>query len=357
MKYLYRSVLIVASLILAACSDGSPVGSPSLSDLKFDRIDSDLGEVYQNHTYDLDFPFEVDGDDAIVISAIDTSCGCTNASIYPTWDTETYGDVWPLNQPIPAGAKGSVRAIFDGSRYKRDKSSTITLRGNFLERKATLGVKAFVKPVFDVQPQNINFGEIITSALIERSPEKLITVTAMKGYAIERWVRVPTGVEVNPVGEVTQLEDGAVSQQYRVAINSNIASGPMASSVDAETSLGVNLTFTVAARVLGPVRYAPAQRVAFGIFDEGQRKHRTVKLESTRGASDMPMPTADIVGGAKDAIVIEEIKQTEAGYQIKMIIAETVPPGNYNGLLKISYPGNPDYEQHEMRVNARIRKK
>ena len=337
--------------------DGSPDGSPSLSDLKFERIDSDLGEVYQQHTYDLDFPFEVDGDDAIVISAIDTSCGCTGAFIYPAWDTETYGDVWPLNQPIPAGAKGSVRATFDGSRYKRDKSSTITLRGNFLERKATLGVKAFVKPVFDVQPQNINFGEIITSALIEKSPEKMITITAMKGYEIERWVRVPTGVEVNPVGEVTELEGGAVSQQYRVAINSNIASGPMASSVDAETSLGVNLTFTVAARILGPVRYAPAQRVAFGIFDEGQRKHRTVKLESTRGAPDMPTPTAEIVGGAKDAIVIEKIEPTEAGYQIKMIIAETVPPGNYNGLLKISYPGNPDYEQHEMRVNARIRKK
>ena len=357
MKYMSRSVLIVASLTLAACSDGSPDGSPSLSDLKFERIDSDIGEVYQQHTYDLDFPFEVDGDDAIVISAIDTSCGCTDAFIYPAWDTDTYGDVWPLNQPIPAGAKGSVRATFDGSRYKRDKSSTITLRGNFLERKATLGVKAFVKPVFDVQPQNINFGEIITSALIEKSPEKMITITAMKGYEIERWVRVPTGVEVNAVGEVTELEGGAVSQQYRVAINANIASGPMASSVDAETSLGVNLTFTVAARVLGPVRYAPAQRVAFGIFDAGQRKHRTVKLESTRGAPDMPTPTAEIVGGAKDAIVIEEIRPTEAGYQIKMIIAETVPPGNYNGLLKISYPDNPDYEQHEMRVNARIRKK
>ena len=214
MKYMSSSVLIVASLTLAACSDGSPDGSPSLSDLKFERIDKNLGEVYQQHTYDLDFPFEVDGDDAIIISEIDTSCGCTDAFIYPAWDTETYGDVWPLNQPIPAGAKGSVRAVFDGSRYKRDKSSTITLRGNFLERKATLGVKAFVKPVFDVQPQNINFGEIITSALIEKSPEKMITITAMKDYEIERWVRVPTGIEVNPVGEVTELEGGAVSQGH-----------------------------------------------------------------------------------------------------------------------------------------------
>jgi hypothetical protein len=359
MKYTNLFVLIGTVLFLAACGQRSLDGEPSLSDLRFDRLDHDLGEVYQQHTYDLEYPFEAVGSDPITIAEIDVSCGCTNASIYPAWDTATYGDVWPLNEPIPGGAKGFVRATFDGSRYKRDKSATITLRGNFLERKATLGVKAFVKPVFDVQPQNINFGEVITSTLASNPPERLITVTAMKDYAIDRWIRVPKGLLIEEVGEVKKLDGGQVSRQYRITINSNISQGPMSSSVDAETTIGINLTFTVAARVLGPVRYSPAQRVAFGIYDAGQRKHRTVKLEATRGAPNLPMPTVEIVGGAKDAIVVEVITAINdgTGYQIKMVIAETVPPGNYNGLLKISYPDNPDYESQEIRVNARIRKK
>lgn len=358
MKNIRCLYFAAASLLIGSCGDGAPDGV-SLSDLKFEYYESELGDVYQQHTYDLEFPFEVAGSDAIVIEEIEVSCGCTNAAIYPAWDTDSYGEVWPLNQPIPAGVKGSIRATFDGSRYKRDKSSTITLRGNFLERKTTLGVKAFVHPVFDVKPQNINFGEVLTSLISEQAPEKIITVVAMKDYEISRWVRVPKGILIEEVGDVEKLEDEKVARKYRITINSNISQGPMASSVDAETSLGINLEFTVAARVLGPVRYSPAQRVAFGIFDQGQSRQRSVKVEATAAVVKLPKPTAEIVGGASGAIVVDQIKSINdgKGYEIKMKIDKSVQPGNYNGLLKISYPNNPEFATQDVILNARIRKK
>ena len=358
MKHINLLVLASAALGFSACSGGEQNG-PSLSDIKFESYENDLGQVYQQHTYDLEFPFEVVGSDSVTIDEIDVSCGCTNASIYPAWDTTSFGDVWPLSEPIPAGAVGIIRATFDGSRYKKTKSSTITLRGNFLERKTTLGVKAFVNPVFEVSPSNINFGEVLTTMIDSHKPEKTITVTAMKDYKILRWLRAPKGVTVNPTGTRTQLEGGKVSQDYIVSIDSSIPQGPMASSVDAETSLGINLEFTVAARVLGPVCYSPSQRVAFGMFDQGQVRRRTVKLEGTSALVKLPQPTVEIVGGAAGAIEVETINQISdgKGYEIKMKIAETVPPGNYNGLLKISYPSNPKFESQEVILNARIRKK
>ncbi|MFT7517279.1 MAG: hypothetical protein ACI84O_001069 [Myxococcota bacterium] len=358
MKYVNYINLAIVSLCLAACAQNTSNG-PSLSDLKFESYENELGSVYQQHTYDLEFVFEVVGNDPITIDEIDVSCGCTSVVIYPAWDTDSFGEVWPLGEPIPAGVTGSIRAVFDGSRYKGDKASTITLKGNFLERKTALGVKAFVKPVFDISPQNINFGEVLTSLISTNTPEKIITVVAMKDYEIKRWLRVPKGIVVEAIGDVTQLEGESVSRQYRISVNSSIPAGPMASSVDAETSIGVNLEFTVAARVLGPVRYSPSQRVAFGMFDEGQSRQRSVKLEATSALITLPKPTAEIVGGAAGAIAIEQIKSTNdgKGYEIKMRIPETVPPGNYNGLLKITYPNNPEFEAQEVILNARIRKK
>ncbi|MDP6962803.1 MAG: DUF1573 domain-containing protein [Planctomycetota bacterium] len=358
MKYIQISVLMAMFTLAISCNQGAPDGV-SLSDLKFSEYEVDLGEIYQQHTYDLEYPFTVDGDDPITIAEIDVSCGCTNAFVYPSWDTATHGEVWPLTEPIPAGAKGVIRATFDGSRYKREKSATITLSGNFLERKTTLGVKAYVKPVFEVKPQNINFGEILTSMISEQIPEKTITVIAKEDYQIERWVRVPKGLSIEEIGELKKLEGNQVSRQYRLTINSNVALGPMASSVDAETSLGINLEFTVAARILGPVRYSPAQRVAFGIFDQGQARRRTVKVEATAAVVKLPKPKAEIVGGAAGAVEIAAIKPINdgKGYEIKMLIDEKTEPGNYNGLLKISYPTNPEFSTQDVILNARVRKK
>ena len=149
----------LAVISFAGCSnEQSDSTGPSLSVLSFSAIEKDLGKVYQSHTYPMEFEFEVKGDDSVTIDAVDVTCGCTDAYIYPSWDLETYGERWPLGVAIPSGVSGAIKVTFDGARYRRDKSSTITLRGNFLERKATLGVKAFVLPVFDMSPQNLTFG-------------------------------------------------------------------------------------------------------------------------------------------------------------------------------------------------------
>ena len=98
-----------------------PLVGGSKSDLKFDYLEVDLGNVFQHHTYPLEFPFLVDGPDPVVLFELDTSCGCTLPFTRPDWDLEVEGQEWPLNKPIPAGARGAIAATFDAGRYKDDK--------------------------------------------------------------------------------------------------------------------------------------------------------------------------------------------------------------------------------------------
>jgi hypothetical protein len=139
---------------LGACSDdpnntgmtgiGEIAEGRSRSDMRMQKLEINLGTVFQGMSYDLEFPFDVNGPDPIIIEEIDTSCGCTSARIRPDWDPDFEGEFWPLETPIPAGSSGTVVAVFDGSLYKEEKASTITIHGNILSNKVTRGVEASV---------------------------------------------------------------------------------------------------------------------------------------------------------------------------------------------------------------------
>lgn len=332
------------------------VGGGSKSDLKFDSIKIDLGGVFQHHTYPLEFPFLVEGPDPVILFELDTSCGCTEAFTRPDWDLEVEGKAWPLNKPIPAGARGAIAATFDAGRYKDDKASTITVRGNFLSRRVTLSVQTHITPVFVMDPTVVQFGSILSGTLRDAAPEEIVKVTAMEDFKITRWKRTPPGVLIEQLDGVEKTDDGRVIRSFRVVAGSDMTEGRTSSSFIGETDLGVELEFMVNAEVLGAVKYAPSSRVAFGIFDQGKAKSRTIKIESTRGAIKLPVPTLEILGDANKVMQAELVTITaEQHYSVKLLIGEDAPAGSYNGVLRITYPEGSSVAQKEIMVNARIR--
>jgi hypothetical protein len=329
----------------------------SRSILKFSEMQKDLGTVYQFQSYELVYPFQVEGPDPLVITEISTSCGCTDAKIYPDWEGADSAKPWPLNQPMPPNAKGRLVAEFNGERAVNDKSSTITIRGNMPEGKVILGVKAFVVPVFQVSPVQARFGDMLTASLREEDPVIEVEVTAMKEFEILRWKRVPRGIAVEELKDKhTVQEDGRVTAKYRFTATKDLPEGNLSSSVIAETSLGVDLEVQVIGVVRGAVKYAPNQRVAFGIFDEGTKKVRSIKIESTLGKVQLPKPTVTLKGDSGkvvDAEVVEGV--TADSWEIKLRIGDDAPAGSYNGVLRIEYPEEAHLEAKEIVVNARIR--
>ncbi len=328
----------------------------SRSDLVFDFIEKDLGKVYQQHQYDLAFPFVVEGPDPVLLSELDTSCGCTEAKVRPDWDVSVEGQAWPLNKPIPAGSRGAISAVFDASRYRGDKASTITVRGDFLSRKIILGVKADVIPVFVPEPSVVQFGEVLAGSLRQEDPSKTISITAMKDFKIKRWKRVPPGVLIEEVDSAETLDDGRVKRLFKVTAGPDMPEGRMSSSVIAETDLGLDFEFLVNVDVLGAIKYAPATRVAFGVVDHGKAKRRTIKIEATRGAIELPKPSLEFLGAAAKAMrgQVETVVEGKQ-YVVKITLPKDVAAGSYDGVLRISYPPESGLETKEVLLNARIR--
>lgn len=326
----------------------------SRSDLQVEKHEIDLGKVFQQHSYDVEFPFVVSGPDPILITDIASSCGCTKPAIRPDWDPDFEGEFWPLNREIPAGAKGAVVAIFDANRYERVKASTITVRGNFMSKKVVLNVQAYVQPVFELKPRNLTFGELHISQLSNAEVGREIKVTGMKEFEVVRWRKVSPGLKVEEVGEANILDDGRMERTFKVIATSTLPEGRVATSLIAETSLGTDLELLVNGNVLGAIKYAPERRIAFGIFDQGQSRTRTVKMETT--GLVIPEPQVEVLGDAA-AVMNAVVQATQVGklYEIKISIGDTAPAGSYNGILRISFAEASGLQKKEIVLNARIR--
>lgn len=326
------------------------------SQLVFERGSVDLGEVSQHGIFELAYPFEVVGAESLKITELDSEVGITGVRIRPDWDPEFEGESWPLGRPIPAGSKGCVIAHFESGRYLRTKPSSITVCGDFEGGQVQLTSTAFVVAVFELEEVILQFGEVVFGGMTADSVEKVVRVEASSPFEILEWTRIPPGVEVSRLPEREILADGRVVAYFQVRLTSAMPSGRLSSSVIAKTSLGVDLEFLVNASVFGPVKYAPVSRVAFGIFEQGKARSRTVTLRAADRLRPIPVPTVELEGRAAEVMTFEWIPiENGQHYEIKLNIGDAAPAGSYNGVLRIVFPEDSGIAQKEIVLNARIR--
>jgi hypothetical protein len=158
---------------------------PSSSRLKFERMDLDLGELYQQTDVPISFPFEVDGPDPVTISYLKASCGCTDVGL------SVDGKEWPLNTPIPSGSKGAIEGTFTSAKYQNVKTSTISIRGNGLGLPVVLNLKAFVRRHFELSPASVRFGQISALSLKTSPYKKRVKILSSEPMEIKSWKRLP----------------------------------------------------------------------------------------------------------------------------------------------------------------------
>ncbi|PCJ51803.1 MAG: hypothetical protein COA70_13620 [Planctomycetota bacterium] len=313
----------------------------------FETKSVDLGETFQHHQYEVRFPFTVVGEDAVRVKELNTGVGFTLAYLEPPL---LLGD-W-----IHPGTQGAVVVTFDAGRYKADKTSTVLVRGDFESEREQLSAEAFVIPVFELEPRVLQFGDIILGDAYSQKRSLVVQITALKEFQVLCWKRTPPGVSIEAIEGVEILEDGRAVQSFRVTAGPEIAEGRMSTSFIGETDLGTEIEFMVNANVLGMVKYAPSSRVAFGIFDQGKEKKRSIRIESVRGAVDVPLPTLTIEGEAAK-VMQAEVRTVTSGlhHRITLNIGKHAPSGSYNGVLRITYPEASGLAPKEIMLNARIR--
>jgi len=102
----------------------------NLPDISFDRTEYNFGKLIQGEVATYDFIFTNTGKSDLVISQVNTSCGCT----VPKFPKE----------PIKPGEKGTIKVSFDSSGRKGVQNKTITVVSNCQPNRYIIRIKTMV---------------------------------------------------------------------------------------------------------------------------------------------------------------------------------------------------------------------
>ncbi|RMH01186.1 MAG: DUF1573 domain-containing protein [Planctomycetota bacterium] len=326
----------------AAAGDGG-AGEYSSGSLRFSLTEIDLGEILQHEEHPLEFPFEVVGEEPVVVTEAAPSCGCTDVRL------EVEGQPYVLGDPIPPGAHGRVVGTFESGTFKQLKKTRITVRGNGLDMPIELRVQAMIQPIFIVTPSQALFGEVKAGEEVERE----VVVNAVADFQVERWITSPRGFVIEEAGPAEPAPDGKrILKRFRIRLTPDAEVRRHYGSFVADTSLGRRLEIVVQAHVFGPVRYQPDQRLTFGMLDRGTSISRRVQVRAA--ADPIPAPQAEILDSE---LFTSEVLTREEGqaYTVKVAISPDAPLGTHTARLRISFPDAADLPPHEIHVTAIVR--
>ena len=146
MKHLL-SVLILALCLFTACNNGNddrklstelvnnPKSATQPSDkqpiITFDKTEHDFGTVLQGEKVTYSFHFTNTGNAPLLISTVNTTCGCTVGEF--------------SKEPIPPGKSGVIKATYDSKGHQGVQTRNLSVVSNTNPGQTTLRLKATVQ--------------------------------------------------------------------------------------------------------------------------------------------------------------------------------------------------------------------
>ena len=104
--------------------------------LAFEKNTHDFGDIYQGDNVEHVFKFTNTGNEPLIISNIQVTCGCTAPS-------------WPKN-PIPPGGKGEIKIGFNSAGKMGRQNKTVTVVSNAVNEDNLI---SFVTNILAKNPQ------------------------------------------------------------------------------------------------------------------------------------------------------------------------------------------------------------
>lgn len=105
--------------------------NPNAPVITFDKLDYDYGTIYQNADGDVNFIYQNDGKEPLILSRVKSSCGCT----IPKWS----------RQPLLPGQSDTIKIHYDTKRLGSFHKS-ITVTSNASEPSVVLKIGGKVLP-------------------------------------------------------------------------------------------------------------------------------------------------------------------------------------------------------------------
>ena len=303
--------VLILVLLVAMPTLAEEPSSPR-SRIVFDEMVHDFGIAAQNAPLRHVFRFRNTGTAILKIDRVQTTCGCTAASL--------------AQKEIGPGQASEIDATLNTQNYTGGVSKTIQVFTNDPDNKSiSLQLKANVTPEIVCTPPHLDFGEITVGT----SPELVVKVSSSrkKRFAI-------TGV-ASSLGFVKPRFDRSGDGEFTVSvkIENPSATGPFAGSITIRTDLDepreLKVTFAGSVTVH---TYASPEKLLFGVVKPGGFPSRDVMVR-TSGWEGLKVESVKATGSLGTTA-----EETTPGkeWKITVRVAGSLAPGLLKGELRIA---------------------
>ena len=129
---LFISVFFVLGIIGLQAQTSEKKDNPNTPEITFGHLEYDYGSIYKGADGSCEFKFQNTGKEALILSNVHASCGCT----IPSWTKE----------PVLQGKDGIIKVTYNTNRIGQI-SKTITVESNAKNTPVILHIKGVVLDV------------------------------------------------------------------------------------------------------------------------------------------------------------------------------------------------------------------
>jgi hypothetical protein len=116
-KYLFSLAMLAFVCQAAIAQDGKPVTEKDGPVITWEKKTHDFGDIYQGDKVEHTFYFTNTGNDFLLITNVQVSCGCTTPKGWP-------------RDPIPPGGKGELTISFNSAGKSGKQNKPVTVVSN-----------------------------------------------------------------------------------------------------------------------------------------------------------------------------------------------------------------------------------
>lgn len=174
--------------------------------IQFEKMEFDFGKIFDDQPVEAEFKFTNTGGGALVITNVQTSCGCTT----PDWDRQ--------RKQYNSGESGVIKARFDPSHKTGLQTKTVTVTTNDRANPTVvLNIKTNITPMVQLEPTFQAFEAIQKGT----TATKIIKVTGRKeGFAVtEVTVSPPEVFAARVLGSKKVEVNGEMLSQTEVEVS------------------------------------------------------------------------------------------------------------------------------------------
>ena len=332
-RFLWLVVVPLAFGVLITFVFGfQPLNSTKVPRISFDGRVYDFGVVSREDLPHHRFTFTNIGQADLVISEVDSPCGCTAALL----SAET----------IPPGGRGEIDVNFNPQGRRGKQKQTVSVYSNAEnEPIAQLTVKGTVMAAVDVSPDRVLFGSVNN----QQATTKRIRVLD-SGEGTLKIIHIETSspfltTEVGPVhlGK-------AINYDVKVTLQPGVRMGKFQETLTIHTNneLQPRLSVSIEGNVLGPITVHP-EHLFFGFVNRQELAQQDILLAKTDGAD---LEVLEV--GHQSQFVSTEIIPLERGRRVRVTVSRDTPSGPFRDLLEI-YTNNTEQPVIKVPLHALVR--